>query len=48
MGLSAARAQLRIVTHNISNYGGGRNAALEAAYYDVFEGRSMAPDVILA
>ncbi len=42
-----ASAQLRVVTWNISNYGGGRVAALQASVYGEFEGRSMAPDVIL-
>lgn len=45
---AAAQADgLRVVTWNVSNYGGGRAAEFETAVYGVFEGRSMAPDVIL-
>ncbi len=41
-------AQLRVVTWNISNYSGGRDADLKNAIYGVHEGRSMSPDVVLA
>ncbi len=44
----AALAQLRVATWNISNYGGGRDAELKTALYDEFQGRSLAPDVLLA
>jgi hypothetical protein len=40
-------AQLRVVTHNISNYAGGRTADLQKIYFDSFGGRAMRPDVIL-
>ncbi len=43
----AASAQLRVATWNISFYGGGRIADIQAAVYGVFQGRSMAPDVLL-
>jgi len=39
---------LRVVTWNITNYSGGRNAAFETAVYGEFEGRSMSPDIIAA
>ncbi len=42
-----ACAQLRVASWNISNYGGGRTADIQNAVYGVFEGRSLAPDVIL-
>lgn len=44
---SISAAQLRVTTWNISNYGGGRTADIQAAVFGVFEGRSMNPDVIL-
>lgn len=40
-------AQLRVVTHNISNYAGGRTTDLQKIYFDSFQGRAMRPDVIL-
>jgi endonuclease/exonuclease/phosphatase family metal-dependent hydrolase len=43
----SASAQLRVATWNISNYGGGRTADIQTAVYGVFEGRSLAPDVII-
>lgn len=42
-----AVAQLRVVAWNISNYAGGRTAAIHDSVYGVFEGRSMAPDVFV-
>jgi hypothetical protein len=42
-----AGAQLRVATWNISNYSGGREADIRTVVYGVFEGRAMAPDVIL-
>lgn len=44
----AAQAQLRVATWNISNYSGGLVTQVQTAVYAVFEGRSFAPDVILA
>ncbi len=44
---SSASAQLRIVAWNISNYNGGRTAAIHDSVYGVFEGRSMSPDVFV-
>ncbi len=44
-----AVAQLRVVTYNISNYDGTTRAAdLQTVFYATFEGRSLAPDIILA
>jgi len=43
----SAFAQLRVAAWNISNYGGGRTAAIHASVYGQFEGRSMAPDVFV-
>ncbi|MBK7404571.1 MAG: hypothetical protein IPJ41_08020 [Phycisphaerales bacterium] len=43
----AAADGLRVATWNISLYAGGRNAAIQTAVYGQFEGRSMAPDVIM-
>jgi hypothetical protein len=45
--VSSASARLRIVTYNITNYSGGRVTELQTIIYGEFEGRSMAPDVIL-
>ncbi|MCC6283869.1 MAG: hypothetical protein IT439_01000 [Phycisphaerales bacterium] len=42
-----ANAQLRVATWNISFYGGGRGSDIRTAVYGVFEGRSLAPDVLL-
>jgi hypothetical protein len=42
-----AMAQFRVATWNISNYSGGRDAALKTALYGEFEGRSLAPDILL-
>lgn len=47
LAAAPAAAQLRIATWNISNYTGGRQAAIESAVYASFEGRSMAPDIIV-
>lgn len=44
---SSAVAQLRVVAWNISNYNGGRTAAIHASVYGEFEGRSMSPDVFV-
>lgn len=43
----SACAQLRIAAWNITSYGGGRQADLRTAVYGVFNGRSMAPDILL-
>ena len=52
VGLASALASagdgLRIVTWNISNYSGGRQADLTTAIYGEFNGLSMDPDIILA
>ena len=44
-----AWAQLRVATWNISSYSGdaGRTAPIQTVVYGVFDGRSMAPDIIL-
>ncbi|MBX3377036.1 MAG: hypothetical protein KF678_08540 [Phycisphaeraceae bacterium] len=45
---TTAHAQLRIATWNVSSYNGtGRAADFQTAIYGVFQGRSMAPDVII-
>ncbi|HRF58415.1 MAG TPA: choice-of-anchor D domain-containing protein [Fimbriimonadaceae bacterium] len=44
---SSVFAQLRIVTHNISNYSGGRGPAIQTAYYGVFNGLSLKADAIM-
>jgi len=46
MVASAAHAQLRVVSWNITNYSGGRTAAFQTAIFDSFNGLSMQPDVI--
>lgn len=45
--ISAASAQLRIVTWNVSNYSSGRINEFQTAIYGVFQGRTLAPDVII-
>lgn len=42
-----ASAQLRIVNWNVTNYSSGRVAAFQTAIYGTFEGRSMAPDILV-
>lgn len=44
---AASMAQLRVASWNTTNYGGGNIAAVQTAVYGVYQGRSMAPDVIL-
>ncbi len=39
---------LRIATWNITNYYGGRISDIQTAVYGEFEGRSFAPDIIIA
>jgi len=47
--VASAQAQLRVVAWNLSNYNGSdRQSAIQTAVYGSFEGRRMAPDVILA
>ena len=38
---------LRVVNWNISNYSGGRAADLQTAIFGEYQGRSMAPDIII-
>ena len=45
---SAARAQLRVATWNMTFYSGGREGEVAIAVYGEFEGRSLAPDVLVA
>ncbi|MBV6457080.1 MAG: hypothetical protein HONBIEJF_00186 [Fimbriimonadaceae bacterium] len=47
MSSGLAFAQLRVVTHNISNYAGGQVPAIQTCYYDSFQGRSVSADVII-
>jgi hypothetical protein len=44
---AAVNGQLRVATWNVSNYGGGRTADIQTAVYGVYDGRAMAPDIIL-
>jgi len=44
---TAASAQLRVATWNVSNYSGGRTADIQTAVYASYQGRSMSPDVLL-
>jgi hypothetical protein len=48
-GLAApAAAQLRVANWNVSTYSGsGREAAFKTAIYGAYQGRSMAPDVLV-
>jgi hypothetical protein len=49
LAAGSACAQLRIADWNVSNYNGtGRTADFQTAIYGVYQGRSMAPDVIIA
>ncbi len=43
----AAHAQLRVATWNVTNYTSGRTDAFQTAIYGSFQGRQMAPDVIM-
>ncbi len=44
----AAHAQLRVATWNVSNYDGAdRVADIQTAVYGAYQGRSLAPDVII-
>ncbi|MFG0282835.1 MAG: GC-type dockerin domain-anchored protein [Phycisphaerales bacterium JB039] len=42
-----ALGQLRIATWNVTSYSGGRDGPIATAVYGSFEGRSMAPDVLV-
>jgi hypothetical protein len=44
---SAAHAQLRVCTQNITNYNGGLIPDLQNVYYGEFQGRFMRPDVVI-
>lgn len=44
---AVSTAQLRVVTYNISNYGGGRNAAIQTAIFASFNNLSLNPDVMI-
>ena len=45
--LASASDGLRVAAWNISNYTGGNTAQVQTAVYASFEGRSLAPDVLL-
>ena len=45
---ATAWGQLRVATWNVTNYSSGRVEEFQTAIYDSYEGRSMAPDVIVA
>ena len=40
-------AELRLATWNVTNYSSGRVSAFQAAIYATYEGRALAPDVLL-
>ncbi|MEE8171184.1 MAG: choice-of-anchor D domain-containing protein [Phycisphaerae bacterium] len=42
-----AAGQLRVAEWNVTNYTNGRVAEFQTAIYGVFEGRSMAPDIVI-
>ncbi|MEC9373165.1 MAG: hypothetical protein VYC34_04945, partial [Planctomycetota bacterium] len=44
---ASASAQLRVATWNVTNYSGGRVAEFQTSIYGAFEGRSLAPDVLI-
>ncbi|MDX2065465.1 MAG: hypothetical protein SFX74_06960 [Fimbriimonadaceae bacterium] len=44
---STALAQLRICTYNVTDYSSGRVADFQNIFYGTFEGRRLAPDVIV-
>jgi len=44
---AAATAQLRVATWNVSNYSSGRVAAFQTSIYGEFEGRALAPDILI-
>lgn len=48
IGTASAQNTIRVATWNISNYGGGRVSDIQNVVYGTFQGRQMAPDVILA
>jgi hypothetical protein len=48
LAASAAQAQLRVASWNVTNYNGGRVADIQTSVYGVYQGRSMSPDVIIA
>jgi endonuclease/exonuclease/phosphatase family metal-dependent hydrolase len=43
----AAAQDLRVVTWNLSNYNGGRTADIQNVLFGSFEGRRVAPDVVV-
>ncbi len=43
----AADTGLRVVTWNISNYSGGAQSSLETAFFDTYQGRTLAPDLLV-
>jgi hypothetical protein len=43
----APAANLRVVTWNVSNYAGGRVSEFQTAIFDVYQDRSMQPDVFI-
>jgi hypothetical protein len=45
--MAAAQAQLRVASWNVTNYSGGRTAEFQTAIYGVFNGRALAPDVLI-
>lgn len=51
IGASSAPAQLRVATWNVTSYStqipSNRDPSIQTAVYDVFQGRSLAPDVLV-
>lgn len=43
----SAFGQLRIATYNVTNYNGGRIAEFQTIFYETYQGRQFAPDVLL-
>jgi hypothetical protein len=46
--VAPARAQLRVATWNMTFYSGGRDGDIAMAVYGEFEGRSLAPAILIA
>ena len=45
--VSSQAAEIRVATWNVTNYSSGRVEVFQTSLYDSFEGRSLAPDVLL-
>ena len=47
LGAPLAFAQLRVAQWNVTNYAGGRVPEFQTSIYGEFEGRSLAPDILI-